>query len=106
MAYDLTAVIRLRDQITAPLRGISGQLTALVGTVGVVATAMDSLTTAMDFEAQMSKVGAIAGAVGPDLERLKDTAVQLGAETTKSASEVGVAKHTWRNVKKLALKIA
>lgn len=85
---DLTAVIRLRDQVTTPLRSISGQLTALVGTVGIVATAMDSLNTAMDFEAQMSKVGAIADATGDDLNRLKDTAVQLGAETTKSASEV------------------
>jgi TP901 family phage tail tape measure protein len=43
---------------------------------------------AADFDAQMSRVGAIAGATGDDLQKLRQTALDLGASTSKSASEV------------------
>src|SRR5690606_1174926 len=49
-----------------------------------------AIKTGMDFEAQMSRVGAIAGASESDLQRLKDTALELGATTSKSATEVAV----------------
>lgn len=42
----------------------------------------------MDFGAQMSRVGAIAGATGGDLEELRKNALELGASTSKSAMEV------------------
>lgn len=49
-----------------------------------------AIKTGMDFEAQMSRVGAIAGASESDLQRLKDTALELGATTSKSATEVAI----------------
>lgn len=41
-----------------------------------------------DFEAQMSRVEAIAGATGEEMEKLNDLALQLGSDTSFSASEV------------------
>lgn len=60
--------------------------------VGGVATAISGIAVAagnvgMNFEAQMSRVQAISGATGDELERLKDQAVELGAETAFSAIE-------------------
>ncbi|CAM3876818.1 phage tail tape measure protein [Cohnella lubricantis] len=47
-----------------------------------------AVSKAMDFDAEMSRVGAIAGATGSDLEDMRQTALDLGASTSKSASEV------------------
>ncbi|KAA1039115.1 phage tail tape measure protein [Macrococcus equipercicus] len=58
--------------VTAPLAGI--------GAMGV--------KTAMDFDAQMSRVGAISDTTGSKFEEMKRVAMELGASTTKSASEV------------------
>lgn len=60
--------------------------------VGGVATVISGIAVAagnvgMNFEAQMSRVQAISGATGGELERLKDQAVELGAETAFSALE-------------------
>ncbi|MEH0979230.1 phage tail tape measure protein [Bacillus mobilis] len=49
-----------------------------------------SVKVAADFESQMAKVGAISGATGGQLSSLTETAKELGASTTKSASEVAV----------------
>lgn len=49
-----------------------------------------AVKTAADFESQMSRVSAISGASGEQLEALRDTALDLGASTSKSASEVAV----------------
>ena len=57
--------------ITTPLLGL--------GTI--------SVKTAADFQESMSKVSAISGATGDDLERLTDMAKQMGATTKFSASE-------------------
>jgi TP901 family phage tail tape measure protein len=43
---------------------------------------------AMDFEAQLDRVGAIADATETELEELRESALNLGASTSKSASEV------------------
>lgn len=45
------------------------------------------IKTGMDFEAQMSRVGAISGATGKDLQALTNQAKQLGADTAFSATE-------------------
>lgn len=50
-----------------------------------------ALKAGNDFEAQMSRVSAIAGAYGKDLEKLRDQAIQLGAETSFSATEAAQA---------------
>lgn len=62
--------------ITAPLAGIAAA----------------SAKTAIDFESQMSRVGAIAGATSDELKQLSDSALELGASTSKSASEVAIAQ--------------
>ena len=57
-------------------------------TLPVLAIGTAAVTTGNDFEAQMSRVQAIAGATGDELEKLTEQAMQLGAETSFSASEV------------------
>jgi TP901 family phage tail tape measure protein len=43
---------------------------------------------AMEFEAQLDRVGAIADATDSELESLRASALELGASTSKSASEI------------------
>lgn len=62
-----------------------GITTPLVG----VATA--GLKVASDFEYAMSQVQAISGATGDDFEALRDQAIQLGADTSFSSTEVADA---------------
>lgn len=49
-----------------------------------------AVNKAADFEAQMSRVGAIAGATGTDLDAMRKSALDLGAATSKSASEAAI----------------
>ena len=62
-----------------------GLTTPLLG-VGAAAVSVGN-----DFEAQMSRVEAIAGATADEMEALRDQAIQLGADTSFSASEVAEA---------------
>lgn len=63
--------------------------TAFTAAGGAIAAGLGfAVKTAADFDAQMSRVGAIAGAAGSDLEALRQTALDLGASTSKSATEV------------------
>ena len=57
-------------------------------TLPVLAIGTAAVTTGNDFEAQMSRVQAIAGATADELEQLTNQAIDLGASTTFSASEV------------------
>ena len=65
----------ITEKVTAPILG--------VGTAAV--------TVASDFDAQMSKVSAISGATGDDLDALRGKAREMGAKTKFSASEAGAA---------------
>ena len=60
-------------------------------TLGVTAPIIGIGTAAVnagnDFEAQMSRVSAISGAYGDDLEQLREQAIELGAQTSFSATE-------------------
>jgi TP901 family phage tail tape measure protein len=47
-----------------------------------------AVNKSMEFESQMSRVGAIADASAEQLDALKKSALELGASTSKSASEV------------------
>ncbi|THE09951.1 phage tail tape measure protein [Bacillus timonensis] len=49
-----------------------------------------SVKTAADFEQQMSRVKAISGATSEEFKRLQASALDLGASTSKSASEVAL----------------
>ncbi|MFF0823067.1 phage tail tape measure protein [Micromonospora haikouensis] len=55
--------------------------------LGLVATAGLATKFAMDFEKQMSAVGAATGATAADMERLRQAALQAGADTKYSATE-------------------
>jgi len=56
-----------------------------------VAIGLASVKVGADFEAAMSKVGAISGATGNDLKKLKAKAEEMGAKTSKSATEAANA---------------
>jgi TP901 family phage tail tape measure protein len=62
---------------------------AAVG-AGVVAAIGVSVKTAQEFEAQMSRVKAISGATDEEFKALEKSALDLGASTSKSASEVAI----------------
>ena len=47
-----------------------------------------AIKKSMDFEGQMSKVGAISGATSKEMKAMKDQAIDLGAKTSLSATEV------------------
>lgn len=57
-------------------------------TLPVLAIGTAAINTGNDFEAQMSRVQAIAGATKDELKQLTDQAIDLGASTSFSASEV------------------
>lgn len=59
---------------------------AISGALGV------SVKKSMDFEAQINRVGAIAGANTEGLKALEQAALELGASTSKSATEVAQAQ--------------
>lgn len=67
--------------------GLKAATVAITGTTaalgGVSAVA---IKTGSEFEAQMSRVQAISGATGEDFEKLREQAIQLGADTSFSAS--------------------
>jgi len=57
-------------------------------TLPIVGIGIAAVKTAVTFEAQMDKVGAIAGATAAEMEKMEHVALNLGANTSKSASEV------------------
>lgn len=56
-------------------------------TLAIGALGAASVKTAADFDSAMSKVEAISGATGSDLDRLRDKAREMGEKTVFSASE-------------------
>ena len=60
-------------------------------TAGVVALGTAVVKTASDFDSAMSKVAAVSGATGDDLEALRDKAREMGSKTKFSASEAAEA---------------
>lgn len=56
-------------------------------TAGIAAGGTASIKVGSEFEAAMSRVSAISGATGKDLEKLQEQAIELGAETSFSAKE-------------------
>lgn len=81
------------------MQGASGSLMAVGGAaslmgVGVAAGLGAAVKTGMDFDAQMSRVGAIAGASSSELDRLRQSALELGAATSKSSTEVAAGQES------------
>lgn len=76
---------RLGSITTKGMKAATAAVTGTATALGGVATA--AIKVGSDFEAQMSRVQAISGATGKELEELRSQAVQLGADTSFSASE-------------------
>ncbi|WP_423410253.1 phage tail tape measure protein [Heyndrickxia sp. MSNUG] len=74
------------DALGGAGKAITGFALAGAGALGL------ATNTAADFEAQMSKVGAIAGASSTQLDALRKSALDLGSSTSMSASEVATAQ--------------
>jgi len=112
MAIDLVARLRLIDNMTAPLRrataqmtqagrtgsesfkGVSKALGAVATGLGIVtsvtagvAAAFSSVNKAMDFEAQLSSIKALTGASSAEMEQMSKLALDMGAQTKYSALE-------------------
>lgn len=68
-----------------------GQKMTRTLTAPLLAMGTAMVKIAADFDSQMSKVSAISGSTGDELERLADKARELGASTKFSATEVGQA---------------
>lgn len=69
-------------------KGVSAMTTAFaVVTAGIAAGGTAAATVGSSFEAAMSKVSAISGSTGKDLQSLTDKAKEMGAKTKFSASE-------------------
>ena len=60
-------------------------------TAGVVGLGTAAVKTAADFDTAMSKVAAVSGATGKDLDALRDKAREMGSKTKFSASEAAEA---------------
>ncbi|GEQ04572.1 phage tail tape measure protein [Staphylococcus gallinarum] len=82
------------DQLSNKFGNMSGKMKDVGRTMTMGVTTPVTLgfgaaiKTSADFEAGMSRVGAIAQASGKDLKAMKSEAMELGAKTSKSASEV------------------
>ena len=63
----------------------------LPATIAVVGLGTAAVKTAADFDTGMSKVAAISGATGDDLDKLRDKAREMGSKTKFSASEAASA---------------
>ena len=72
--------------ISSKIDNLGNTLTTSL-TLPILAIGTAAITTGNDFEAQMSRVQAIAGATKEELELLTNQAIDLGAETSFSATE-------------------
>lgn len=73
-------------QIGSALTGMGKVLSTAV-TLPLLGIAATSIKVGNEFQAQMSRVQAIAGATGGELDQMKRQAIELGAKTAFSAKE-------------------
>ncbi len=78
------------ENVGNSIKDVGQDLTTKV-TLPIVAAGTAAVKTAADFDAGMSKVAAISGATGDDLQALRDKAREMGAKTKFSASEAASA---------------
>ena len=67
----------------------TGKVMTATVTAPVVALGTAAVKTAADFDSQMSKVQAVSGATGKDMDDLRAKAREMGAKTKFSATEAG-----------------
>lgn len=80
------------DEYAAKAEKVGGTLTSvgqklLPLSTGIAGIGVAAVKTTADFDSEMSKVSAISGATGTDLDKLRGKAREMGAKTKFSASE-------------------
>jgi TP901 family phage tail tape measure protein len=95
---DVSALMTAERQISGSVDRVDSRLSELAKAISGVITAgsiakflLDASKAAMEFNASISNLSAITGAVGKDLEFLRKTALEFGATTTLSASQAAEA---------------
>ncbi len=78
------------NSIAGKMQSAGATLTKKV-TLPIVGFGTAAVVTTMNFDKQMSKVSAISGATGKDLEKLRKKAIEMGDKTKFSAKESGEA---------------
>ena len=71
--------------------GTAGKWMTAGLTVPLVAVAKGAIDVATTFEQQMNRVGAIAGTTGNELDKLRQQAIELGADSVFGATDVALA---------------
>ncbi len=86
-----TVTLKAKDLATAPFKKILGMIsnpvTKVAAVSGVSLGVAGAVKTYADFEAAMSKVQAISGASGTEMEKLTKKAEKMGEKTKFSAKE-------------------
>lgn len=82
------------DTIGNKMQHIGGSvaITAGAGFATLSYAMKDAVSVGMEFGKQVSRVGAVSDATAEQIQQLKDQALDLGAKTTKSATEVAQAQ--------------
>jgi TP901 family phage tail tape measure protein len=88
-AQGIGATAKKSDQASAAFGKI--QKASAIATAGFVGLGIASVKFGMDFEHEISQVGAISNASGGDMEKLRGTALKLGADTAFSAGQAADA---------------
>lgn len=77
------------QSVGASIEGVGKKLLPITTIVGGLGTA--TVKVAADFDTGMSKVAAVSGATGTELDKLREKAREMGAKTKFSASEAADA---------------
>ena len=78
--------------ITALGKGLLATTGLMAGGIGLAAGLRSVVTTAMDFEQQMSRLQAVSEGTGRQFAALREQAITMGAQTAYSATEAAVAQ--------------
>lgn len=97
---DISQFLNGINNATSQLHGLGSSMQSIGGamakTFGAATLAVGAgigvaVKSFSDFDTQMRKAGAIAGASSDQLDAMKASAIDLGAKTSKGASEIAVA---------------
>jgi TP901 family phage tail tape measure protein len=87
VAFDIVA----RDKASKTFSGIGKTIGGLVAAVGIGSLIKDSVNLEAQFGKTMNILQAAAGIPAPEMQKLSDLALKLGADTTFSANEAADA---------------
>ena len=95
-AATTSAVLEKMDVVGSKLESVGNSITGMGQKMMGVTTVVTGLgvaavKTAADFDSAMSKVAAVSGATGDDLQALRDKAREMGEKTKFSATEAAEA---------------